>query len=221
MSTQCLVANILKEKENKKGGWLLFFPHRLEFYSWKAAAWKGNLHSVLLASGVLATFRNRGCWAATAASAGSQAICNMLSSVFFFFAVQRGGHAQFPCVTPPRHTQEIKGCLQFRYKPFFTPPSTHRKPITSNAALATNLIMEAFHHLMCVQLHLRVCICHFVLSPAVIIFGKHGWNCYCSPAKKCLIPYPWMFVCSHKMCKDSSGLCVCVCVYFPGDLHGL
>lgn len=122
---------------------------------------------------------------------------------------------------PPRHTQEIKGCLQFRYKPFFTPPSTHRKPITSNAALATNLIMEAFHHLMCVQLHLRVCICHFVLSPAVIIFGKHGWNCYCSPAKKCLIPYPWMFVCSHKMCKDSSGLCVCVCVYFPGDLHGL
>lgn len=39
----------------------------------------------------------------------------------------------------PAFTEGIKGCFQFRFKPFFTPPSTlhHSKPIARNAALAT------------------------------------------------------------------------------------
>lgn len=80
--------------------------------------------------------------------------CYMHKHVILLVFLTVQGRAQF---SRGRIAHEIKGCLQFGCKPFFTPPSTlhHRKPITTNA----NLIMETFPHL---HVHLHVCmwVCH-------------------------------------------------------------
>lgn len=97
------------------------------------------------------------------------------------------------------HPLEIQGCLQFINKSFFTPPSTlrHRKPITTDAALATDPIMESCLYCMCVCGFTCMCVGGHVIahypwqSP---FFTKHWQNNSCFSATKCLTPYYWVFV---------------------------
>lgn len=105
------------------------------------------------------------------------------------------------------HTTQKKGCLQFRYKPFFTLPSTlrHRKPTTTDTALVTILewkrVFAACASSMCTW------VCHCVLCLAVIIFHQTQIQLLLFPRQKMshsVILDVFFCVCT-KMCKYSSA----------------